>query len=148
MRVDAGPVDFTRPPGPQTTGPERSTSRRPSGRLAGERWGDGRRALPGLPLPCPSGPFLAVAAVLRLLTASSPLPHCRQNLCTFSSAFLTPDTDRTDLTVRHIEVTQANAAHVPQEYIRKQTLVNAERYITPELKEYESLVLNAETQIH
>lgn len=47
----------------------------------------------------------------------------------------------------YIEVTQANAAHVPQEYIRKQTLVNAERYITPELKEYESLVLNAEEHI-
>jgi DNA mismatch repair protein MutS len=36
---------------------------------------------------------------------------------------------------------------VPPEYIRKQTLVNAERYITPELKEYESLILNAEEQI-
>ena len=47
----------------------------------------------------------------------------------------------------YIEVTQANAAHVPQEYIRKQTLVNAERYITPELKEYESLILNAEERI-
>jgi DNA mismatch repair protein MutS len=47
----------------------------------------------------------------------------------------------------YIEVTQANAALVPAEYIRKQTLVNAERYITPELKEYESLVLNAEERI-
>jgi DNA mismatch repair protein MutS len=37
---------------------------------------------------------------------------------------------------------------VPQEYIRKQTLVNAERYITPEMKEYETLVLNAEARIH
>jgi DNA mismatch repair protein MutS len=36
---------------------------------------------------------------------------------------------------------------VPDEYIRKQTLVNAERYITPELKEYETLVLNAEERI-
>ncbi len=47
----------------------------------------------------------------------------------------------------YIEVTTANAALVPTDYIRKQTLVNAERYITPELKEYESLVLNAEERI-
>jgi len=47
----------------------------------------------------------------------------------------------------YIEVTRANAGSVPQEYIRKQTLVNAERYITPEMKEYESLVLNAEERI-
>lgn len=47
----------------------------------------------------------------------------------------------------YIEVTRANAELVPEEYIRKQTLVNAERYITPELKEYETLVLNAEDQI-
>jgi len=48
----------------------------------------------------------------------------------------------------YLEVTQANANLVPTEYIRKQTLVNAERYITPELKEYETLVLNAEERIH
>ena len=36
---------------------------------------------------------------------------------------------------------------MPSDYQRKQTLVNAERYITPELKEYEALVLNAEEQI-
>lgn len=47
-----------------------------------------------------------------------------------------------------IEVTRANADQVPSEYIRKQTLVNAERYITPEMKEYEALVLNAEERIH
>lgn len=47
----------------------------------------------------------------------------------------------------YIEVSQANAALVPADYIRKQTLVNAERYITPELKEYEALVLNAEERI-
>ncbi len=47
----------------------------------------------------------------------------------------------------YIEVTTANAALVPSDYIRKQTLVNAERYITPDLKEYESLVLNAEERI-
>ncbi len=46
-----------------------------------------------------------------------------------------------------IEVTRANANIVPSEYIRKQTLVNAERFITPELKEYETLVLNAEDRI-
>ncbi|MFQ3566510.1 MAG: DNA mismatch repair protein MutS [Aggregatilineales bacterium] len=47
----------------------------------------------------------------------------------------------------YIEVSHANTARVPEDYIRKQTLVNAERYITPELKEYETLVLNAEEQI-
>jgi len=44
----------------------------------------------------------------------------------------------------YIEVSKSNLSAVPPEYIRKQTLVNAERFITPELKEYESLVLNAE----
>jgi DNA mismatch repair protein MutS len=44
----------------------------------------------------------------------------------------------------YIEVTHAHRDQVPPEYIRKQTLVNAERYITPELKEYESLILNAD----
>jgi len=47
----------------------------------------------------------------------------------------------------YIEVTRANSLSVPSEYIRKQTLVNAERFITPELKEYETLVLNAEDRI-
>ena len=44
----------------------------------------------------------------------------------------------------YIEVTRSNLDAVPDEYIRKQTLVNAERFITPELKEYEALILNAE----
>lgn len=44
----------------------------------------------------------------------------------------------------YIEVTHPHKNQVPADYIRKQTLVNAERYITPELKEYESLILNAE----
>ncbi len=47
----------------------------------------------------------------------------------------------------YLEVTKANLSRVPKEYIRKQTLVNAERFITPELKEYESLILNAEERI-
>jgi DNA mismatch repair protein MutS len=47
----------------------------------------------------------------------------------------------------YIEVTNAQSGKVPDDYIRKQTLVNAERYITPELKEYETLVLNAEEEI-
>jgi len=47
----------------------------------------------------------------------------------------------------YIEITHSNTASAPKEYIRKQTLVNAERYITPEMKEYETLVLNAEEQI-
>lgn len=48
----------------------------------------------------------------------------------------------------YIEISRGAADRAPENYIRKQTLVNGERYITPELKEYESLVLNAETQIH
>jgi len=47
----------------------------------------------------------------------------------------------------YIEVTTPNLPQVPPEYIRKQTLANAERFITPELKEYESLILNAEERI-
>ena len=47
----------------------------------------------------------------------------------------------------YIEITRSNSNLAPQEYIRKQTLVNAERYITPEMKEYETLVLNAEDRI-
>jgi DNA mismatch repair protein MutS len=43
-----------------------------------------------------------------------------------------------------LEVSKAQAANVPEHYIRKQTLVNAERYITPELKEFEEKVLGAE----
>ncbi len=46
-----------------------------------------------------------------------------------------------------IEISKGQAAKAPTEYIRKQTLVNAERFITPELKEYETLVLNAEDRI-
>ncbi len=44
----------------------------------------------------------------------------------------------------YIEVTKANLDKVPEEYIRKQTLAGAERFITPELKEYETLILNAQ----
>lgn len=47
----------------------------------------------------------------------------------------------------YLEITHSNTNQAPPEYIRKQTLVNAERYITPEMKEYESLVLNAEERI-
>jgi len=47
----------------------------------------------------------------------------------------------------YIEVSNPNLAQVPQEYIRKQTLVNGERFFTPELKEYESLILNAQDRI-
>jgi len=48
----------------------------------------------------------------------------------------------------YIEVTKSYFDLVPENYIRKQTLVNCERYITPELKEVESVVLNAETKIN
>ncbi|MCX6025603.1 MAG: DNA mismatch repair protein MutS [Chloroflexi bacterium] len=47
----------------------------------------------------------------------------------------------------YLEVTRANANAVPPEYIRKQTLVNAERYITPQMKEVEAQILNAEERI-
>ena len=46
-----------------------------------------------------------------------------------------------------IEVTKPNLHLVPEDYIIKQTLVNATRYITPGLKEYESKVLGAEDKI-
>jgi DNA mismatch repair protein MutS len=47
----------------------------------------------------------------------------------------------------YIEVSKSNIDAVPQDYIRKQTLVNGERYITPELKEMESKVLGAEERL-
>ena len=47
----------------------------------------------------------------------------------------------------YIEVTKSNLHLVPDQYIRKQTLVNAERFITPELKEFETKVLGAEEAI-
>jgi DNA mismatch repair protein MutS len=48
----------------------------------------------------------------------------------------------------YIEITKANQDKAPQDYIRKQTLVNAERYITDELKIYEGKILNAEEKIN
>jgi DNA mismatch repair protein MutS len=47
----------------------------------------------------------------------------------------------------YIEVTNVNVNRVPADYIRKQTLTNCERYITPDLKEYETLILNAQERI-
>jgi DNA mismatch repair protein MutS len=46
----------------------------------------------------------------------------------------------------YIEITHSQGAKVPADYVRKQTVKNAERYITPELKEYEDKVLRAEDQ--
>ncbi len=46
-----------------------------------------------------------------------------------------------------LEITKAHGEKVPEFYIRKQTLVNSERYITPELKEYEEKILSAEEKI-
>ncbi|WP_158748919.1 DNA mismatch repair protein MutS [Acidobacterium sp. S8] len=43
----------------------------------------------------------------------------------------------------YIEITKSNLAHVPSDYERKQTLVNAERFTTPELKDYETKILTA-----
>ncbi|WP_417942490.1 DNA mismatch repair protein MutS [Flavobacterium sp. RS13.1] len=48
----------------------------------------------------------------------------------------------------YIEVRNTHKDKVPEEWIRKQTLVNAERYITEELKEYETKILGAEERIH
>ena len=48
----------------------------------------------------------------------------------------------------YIEVTLAHRDRVPEDYIRKQTLTNAERFITSELKEFEAKVLHAEDRIH
>jgi DNA mismatch repair protein MutS len=48
----------------------------------------------------------------------------------------------------YIDITNSNKSLVPEYYIRKQTLVNSERYITPEMKEIESVVLGAEVRIN
>ncbi len=48
----------------------------------------------------------------------------------------------------YIEVSKSQTSYVPEDYIRKQTLVGGERYITPELKEMESVVLSAESKIN
>ena len=48
----------------------------------------------------------------------------------------------------YLEVTRSYFDLIPDNYIRKQTLANAERFITPELKEMENLVLNAQTKIN
>jgi len=47
----------------------------------------------------------------------------------------------------YIDISNAHKNKVPESYIRKQTLVNSERYITPELKTYEDKILNAEEKI-
>ncbi|HEU4698905.1 MAG TPA: DNA mismatch repair protein MutS [Gemmatimonadales bacterium] len=47
----------------------------------------------------------------------------------------------------YLEITHAHGARVPADYERRQTLANAERYVTPELKEYESKVLGAEERM-
>lgn len=47
----------------------------------------------------------------------------------------------------YIELTKSNLKNIPLDYVRKQTLVNAERFITPELKDYENRVLGAEDKI-
>ena len=47
----------------------------------------------------------------------------------------------------YLEITRSNLANVPADYERKQTLVNAERFTTPELKEYERKILTAQERI-
>ena len=48
----------------------------------------------------------------------------------------------------YIEITRTHSDKAPENYIRKQTLVNAERYITEEMKEKEGLILDAEEKIN
>ena len=48
----------------------------------------------------------------------------------------------------YLEITNTHSAKIPPHYIRKQTVKNAERYITPELKEYEERVLSADEKSH
>jgi DNA mismatch repair protein MutS len=48
----------------------------------------------------------------------------------------------------YIEISKSNLTHVPDNYMRKQTLVNGERFITPELKEHEEIILTAEEKIN
>lgn len=48
----------------------------------------------------------------------------------------------------YIEISNAHKDKIPENYIRKQTLVNSERYITPELKAYEDKILHAEEKIY
>ncbi len=48
----------------------------------------------------------------------------------------------------YIEVTKSNLSKVPKDYIRRQTLVNAERFVTPDLKEWEEKILTAEEKIN
>jgi DNA mismatch repair protein MutS len=48
----------------------------------------------------------------------------------------------------YIEISKANAAGVPEHYERRQSLVNAERYATPQLREYETQILHAKDRIH
>ena len=48
----------------------------------------------------------------------------------------------------YLSVPRTKTGSIPEDYIRKQTLVNAERYITPELKEFESKVLDAQASIN
>jgi DNA mismatch repair protein MutS len=48
----------------------------------------------------------------------------------------------------YIEISKTNLSHVPDNYIRKQTLVNGERFITPELKKQEEIILTAEEKIN
>ena len=47
----------------------------------------------------------------------------------------------------YIEISNANLDQAPNDYVRRQTLVGGERFITPEMKEYESLILNAQDRI-
>src|SRR5262249_13567534 len=47
----------------------------------------------------------------------------------------------------YLEVTNSQLGRVPEDYIRKQTLTTGERFITPDLKEYEALILNAQEKI-
>ncbi len=102
------------------------------------------------PLPVKEGGLIRPGYHAELDELRSAASAGRQWLAEYQAREITRTGIKT-LKVRHnkvfgyyIEVSRGQAAHVPVDYTRKQTLVNAERYITPELKEYEHKIFGAQ----
>ncbi|MFZ1683572.1 MAG: DNA mismatch repair protein MutS [Candidatus Zixiibacteriota bacterium] len=105
------------------------------------------------PLSTVKGGFLRVGYSERLDSLNESIKDAR----TYIGSLQAKEKERTGISTLkvgfnqvfgyYIEISKAQSTSVPQEYIRKQTLVNAERYITPELKEKEELILAAEEKI-
>jgi len=132
----------------------------PAGRLA--ELDDAVRPLPELaaliaralvdepPLPLKEGGLIRPGYHAELDELRQAATQGRQWLAEFQAR----EQERTgikSLKVRHnqvfgyyIEITRANLGQVPPDYVRKQTMVNAERFITPQLKEYENKILGAQ----